>query len=448
MYPKGQAINRITANRSDSGFGQNILITKGGEKNIMTHFKRQVLSVLATGSLVLNLVTPVAASTTLEVSGNGSNSDSEIKLDRDNTTTVVQNNSAVVTNKVSANADTGSNSASDNTGGDVKVDTGNAKTDVSVTNSLNTNEAQVACCQSGDTDVLISGNGTKSDNTVELRQDNKTGVFQDNAAKVENKIDADAKTGKNDADDNTGGDISIDTGNAETTVAVSTTANANRAVVGGGMGDQSGVVSAKILGNGSYSDNEIKLDLDHETAVVQDNFAHVRNHVNADADTGYNDADDNTGGEVSVDTGDATADVTIDNMVNFNAAEVDCGCLLDISAKVHGNGTDSDNEIKGYFDDAVEVFQGGKEGAGNEAELYNHAYADAGTGKNDADDNTGSVYGGDPSIDTGDAHSTTEIGNSGNVNVYGHVADWEMPEFDFNFNVSLSLSQLMALLGN
>ncbi len=414
----------------------------------MTHFKRQVLSVLATGSLVLNLVTPVAASTTLEVSGNGSNSDSEIKLDRDNTTTVVQNNSAVVTNKVSANADTGNNSASDNTGGDVKVDTGDAKTDVSVSNNLNTNEAKVECCQAGDTDVLISGNGTKSDNKVELDQDNKTSVFQDNAAKVENKIDADAKTGKNDADDNTGGDVEINTGDADTTVTVSTTANANKAQVGGGAGDQSGEVSAKILGNGSYSDNEIKLDLDHETAVVQDNFASVKNHVDAGADTGYNEADDNTGGEVSVDTGDATADVTIDNMVNFNAAEVDCGCLLDISAKVGGNGTDSDNEIKGYFDDAVEVFQGGKEGAGNEARLYNDADADATTGKNDADDNTGSVYGGDPSIDTGSATSTTEIGNSGNVNVYGDVGGWEVPEFDFNFNVSLSLSQLMALLGN
>lgn len=416
----------------------------------MTHFKRQVLSVLATGSLVLNLVTPVAASTTLEVTGNGSHSDSEIKIDRDDSTTVVQNNNAVVTNTVSATADTGSNSASDNTGGDVKVDTGNAKTTVNVTNSLNTNAAQVDCCQSGDTDVLIGGNGTKSDNKVELDQNNKTGVFQENTATVVNNVDADAKTGSNDADDNTGGDVKIDTGDAETKVTVSTTANANQAQVGGGAGAQGGTVSAKILGNGSYSDNTIKLDLDHETAVVQDNLALVTNYVDADAKTGYNDADDNTGGEVAIDTGDAKADVTIDNMVNFNAAEVDCGCLLDITAKVHGNGTDSDNEIKGYFDDETEVFQGGKDGAGNTAVLSNVGYADAKTGANDAEDNTGSVEGGDPSIDTGDATSKTTVENSGNVNVFGDIEAWEMPEvdFDFNLSLSLSLSQLMALLGN
>lgn len=423
----------------------------------MNKLYKQFVSVMATGSMLLNIVTPVSA-VTLEITGNGSDSDSEIKLDVDHTTSVVQSNNADVYNEIHASADTGGNNADDNTGGDVNIETGDATTEVKVENTLNSNTASVDCCQSQDVDVLISGNGSGSDNDVDLDmndgKDGGTFVGQYNYADVTNKVYADSDTGDNDANDNTGGDVEVITGDASTSVSVSTTANANWAKVGGNGDGEGGSVSLRILGNGSDSDNEIELDLDSALALVQSNVADVFNKVDADADTGDNDADDNTGGTVSIETGDADTTVEVDNMVNFNWADVDCGCVFDVLAKIAGNGEDTDNDIKAYLDDTLEVFQDncGTQGVKTVQELYeceleNKVDADADTGDNDADDNTGGVEG-DPSIETGDASTDVGVSNSGNSNVFGSETPGDWPEFDFNFNISLSWAQLMALLGN
>jgi hypothetical protein len=93
-------------------------------------------------------------------------------------------------------------------------------------------------------EVLISGNGSNSDNTVDLKMGQLTEVFQENEADVTNLVWADSDTGGNNAEDNTGGSVSIDTGNASTTVGLSTSANANSASVGGGSG--TGSLSAMI----------------------------------------------------------------------------------------------------------------------------------------------------------------------------------------------------------
>ena len=412
----------------------------------MTKLRNKVLAALSAGAMLLSVVSPVlAAETTLEISGNGSDSDSTINLGQSNTTAVVQSNNANVTNDVVANADSGHNDANRNTGGDVTVDTGDAKTDVKVSNSLNSNTASVDCCGANDTSVLISGNGDKSDNDVNLTESSKTEVYQDNKAYVKNDIDADANSGKNDANRNTGGSVEVATGDATANVDVSTTANANWAKVGGD--GSSSLVDVRILGNGADSDNTVNLGLGNSTILRQDNSAYVKNYIDADADSGHNDANRNTGGDVLIDTGDATADVEVDNMVNFNWADVDCGCLLDVLAKIAGNGADSDNDIKAKLNNSLNVFQdncGKREGC----KLDNDVYADADSGENDANRNTGSPAGGDPSVITGDADTFVDVSNSGNSNAYGADPDFEWPAFDFNFNFSFDLSDLLALLGH
>ncbi|OGG23646.1 hypothetical protein A3A79_00360 [Candidatus Gottesmanbacteria bacterium RIFCSPLOWO2_01_FULL_43_11b] len=412
----------------------------------MNKLYKQFVSVLATGSLLLSVVAPVSA-TTLEISGNGSSSDNDITFDVDQTTSVTQTNDADVYNNIDAEAKTGGNDANDNTGGDVSIETGDATTEVKAATTVNSNSASVDCCATQDVDVLISGNGSDSDNTVDLdiNQDSKSGTYvkQTNTADVTNEVDADAKTGWNDAEDNTGGDVSIETGDAETSVTLSTTANANWAQVGDG--GQGSAVSLKILGNGTHSDNDIDLDLDSLISVIQSNDADVYNDVDANAKTGGNDANDNTGGDVSIETGDAETTVEVDNMVNFNWADVDCGCLFDVLGKIAGNGSDSDNTITA--DLYPELFVDQDNTALGSGGLNNDIDADAKTGHNDAEDNTGSVEGGDPSIETGDAESTVEVSNAGNSNVFGEDVPSDWPEFEFNFNLTLSWSQLMALLG-
>lgn len=414
----------------------------------MNTFKRKVLSVIAAGSMLLN-ATPAFATTTIEISGNGADSTNKAYVDVAQTTTVVQSNNADVYNKVDADADTGGNTASKNTGGEVSIETGDASTDVNVENTLNSNTASINCCDAGDVDVLISGNGANSYNKADLDVNQgkqySTFVDQNNNAEVKNKIYADADTGDNKANKNTGGDVTIKTGDADTSVNVSTTANANWANVGGGQG-QGGTLSMRILDNGADSTNKIYLDFASVVALTQDNYADVYNKVDADADTGDNKANENTGGEVAIETGDATVDVGIDNMVNFNWADVDCGCLFDVLAKVAGNGYNTENKIKADLTDSLVVFQGNCAESHEDCEIDNKVYADADSGDNKAKKNTGES-GSDPSITTGDADTSVDVSNAGNSNVFGSEAPSDWPEFDFNFNVSLSWSQLLALLG-
>ncbi|MEK7550733.1 MAG: hypothetical protein AAB535_03030 [Patescibacteria group bacterium] len=423
----------------------------------MNKFQKALASALATGAILANTVLPVLAQTTIVISGNGTNSDNTSNVSFTQSTTVVQSNVADVNNDVYADADTGDNDAKDNTGGDVSIKTGDADVDVNVENTLNSNSAQVDCCQGGDTEILISGNGSDTDNDANVTLDNSTTVFQDNYADVTNKVDAYADTGDNDAKDNTGGSVSIDTGDAETSVTLATTANANSATVGGSGSGSGGSLSVRILGNGTNSDNTINLALLGSLALIQGNVADVLNDVYADADTGNNDAKDNTGGEVSIETGDASVDVSIDNMVNFNWADADCGCLLsDLLVKIADNGSDTDNDINATLGSLLTVFQGncagdGPSGAGSlgdsDCGLDNIVDAYADTGDNKAKDNTGDP-GDDPSVVTGDASTGVEIENSGNSNVYGAVSEWELPEWDFNFNFSFDLSDLLDWLSD
>lgn len=399
----------------------------------MTNLKKQLVSAAAAGAMLFNVAGPAFATegTTIMINGNGAGSDNWATVNQANTTTVSQNNNAYVTNNVNADAKTGGNDANFNTGGNTVIGTGNATTDVNVDNNLNRNAASVDCCVGGNTNVEISGNGAFSDNGVTLSTANTNVVDQDNNARVRNNIDTDAKTGGNDANLNTGGDVIIVTGNAKATANVSTTANVNSAVVGGGLGSSNPSASFVISGNGAFSDNYLTAYLANTTVVDQDNRARVYNDVDADANTGYNDAGFNTGGDVVIDTGHATADVDVDNAVNFNHADVDCGCVWDVLAKIAGNGAKSDSIAYLTLASTQAV------GQDNYAKLKNDLDADAKTGKNEVNKNTGEADS-DPAVVTGDAHTTTNVSNTGNVNTVGDFGfDLpEMPDVDFSFNLA------------
>lgn len=396
---------------------------------------KRLTTAIATGAVLLNALTPAAFATTIEVSGNGAYADNVVKVASQNTTVVEQNNTANVNNKVSSSASTGGNSASFNTGGDSVVKTGDAKSDTTIVNDLNTNKAVVEGCGScagGDVDITIEKNGAYSDNIVKVADVNETYVSQDNSAKVVNAVNADAKTGKNDANFNTNGDSVIVTGDATTNVDVSTKANKNVATVGGGNGSSNGS-SVEIAENGAYSDNIVKLN-DHSAVVLsQDNKAKIKNYVDAESATGKNDANFNTGEEVAIVTGDAKTDVDVENKVNFNAADVDCECLLsDLSVEINKNGAQSDNKVKA--DDASDLFVY----SDNVAKLFNDVEGDAYTGKNDSDYNTG-----DPLVSTGDATSSTDVSNNGNVNLFNQGASAHLPG-DWDVDVEFDFSALLA----
>src|SRR3990167_758457 len=296
-----------------------------------------------------------------------------------------------------------------------------------------------------ETSIEVTGNGYNSDNTAVVTQTNTTNVIQSNSATVVNYIDADADTGDNDANYNTGGDVVVSTGNAKTYVDVATTANSNLALVGGN-GAQAGGVSALITGNGYNADSDLTLTHVKTINIAQDNWAWVDNHVDAEAETGDNDANYNTGGDAAILTGNALTDIDIDNHVNFNAADVDCGCLFDLDAKIGANGADTDNDILAAFIDSLYIDQGFL--YGNIASLSNHVDTDSDTGENDVEKNTG-LPEGDPFVLTGDSASYVDVENSGNVNLYGDFGGFhmpELPELDLQFSLSLNWSHLLGLL--
>ena len=101
----------------------------------------------------------------------------------------------------------------------------------------------------------------------------------------------------------------------------------------------------------------------------------LTNDVDADAKTGENEAEFNTGGDVMIDTGDAKVIAEVDNSVNFNYADVDCGCTWDVTAKIAGNGAEADTHHKRYHQDkgdniiALNLNSGQAVGQGNDANL-------------------------------------------------------------------------------
>src|SRR5688572_8002304 len=77
----------------------------------------------------------------------------------------------------------------------------------------------------GQLNVEISGNGSDSDNTLNLGSTSSTVVTQSNTANISNNVQVNADTGGNDAEDNTGGDVAVTTGDSDVSVGISNTAN-------------------------------------------------------------------------------------------------------------------------------------------------------------------------------------------------------------------------------
>ena len=433
----------------------------------MTKLQKTIATATAASAILLQSALPAFA-VDLVITGNGSDSDSDIEFQSSNETVISQVNKTEVENKIKVSADTGNNSASDNTGGDIHLETGDADVHVEIENVLNSNVAEVESCGSciGDAYVEISGNGEGSNNKARLGILNQTALFQDNDADVDNDVKVDAETGNNKADDNTGADVVVVTGDVDVWVEASTYANSNAASLGASDGDGSDVGVA-IIGNGSDTKNGVELALLRGVSVVQDNQTEIENDFEIWGSSGDNSASDNTGGDIAIGTGDVYITALVDNMAGFNFyADGDC-CFDDVWAKIGENGTESENFIKASLDTFEEVFQenscGGKrmrpngllsffggDHHGDDACFENELALDGYTGGNKADDNTGDAES-DPIILTGDADVWVEVGNEGGSNVVGGDFEWPWgdsnPTSGLNLDISIDLGDLLDYLG-
>lgn len=114
-----------------------------------------------------------------------------------------------------------------------------------------------------------------------------------------------------------------------------------------------------VSGNGAFSHNSVDVNQTHRTTITQHNNADIRNSVRIHSNTGYNNANFNTGGDVYVRTGNINNSVRIHNVANVN------GVLGNRSDRdgyliVYVNNPDRDRyiHIRGdlYFDRVLRIF--------------------------------------------------------------------------------------------
>jgi len=387
---------------------------------------KRILTAIATGAVLVNALAPMAFASTITVSGNGENSTSNVGVSTNSTVQVQQSNNANISNNVNSNSSTGGNSSNGNTGGSTSITTGNATANTTVTNAANLNKADLSnCgCSNSGTNVTVKGNGEDSNNTVGVTNANSVYVNQTNDANFSNHVDSKAQTGGNDATSNTGGNTSINTGDANATVTVSNAANANVASVGNGVNGAAGGSSVTIKGNGENSSNVVGLEQGSAIVLAQSNDANFKNNVDADAKSGHNTANGNTDGNVSVTTGDAKTKDTVDNAANFNAADLNCGCVLDgLNVDIDKNGEDSWNAVEADANNVVAPEQANDQG------FWNNVDGNSKTGDNTAVSNTD----GSTTVTTNAGTSKTDVNNAGNVNTIGNVGGISVgTTFDFS----------------
>lgn len=388
------------------------------------------------GAMLLSSVAPFAAADlTVTQTGNGAFSSNNTTVNQSSTTNVNQNNDANITNNVTSNANSGGNSAGFNTGGEVTIGTGAATTSTAVTNNVNSNVANVTPCGGcdGNTSLNISGNGAVSDNSISVDKNSMTNLNQQNNANVTNDVSSKANSGKNTADFNTGGDVTIGTGPAITSVDVRTNANRNVASIGSN-GGRGGDLDVNVTGNGAFSDNGVDVDLDKNVNLNQNNNASIYNDVDVKANSGDNGAFANTGGDVVIGTGSARARAVVDNAVNFNWANLEACCVAgDVNVKIAGNGAGgfgfgNNSLFGGSADNSVNLDLSNDQNVGqnNDAALMNGVYANAKSGYNSVDFSVG-FDGTDPSILTGAAEDVTVVSNTGNTNTFGSGSSSPFP---------------------
>lgn len=189
----------------------------------MNNYSKKLSAAVAMAAVIGSALAPVAMADSINISGNGMNSNNTVVVTNSNVTTVNQTNHSLIVNGISAVSNSGGNTANGNTGDDVNVTSGNATTNVTVNNTGPSNDADLPeCgCPTHNTTVNIEKNGKNTTNTVVETNTNALLVNQKNRSAIINMIGAKAKSGKNKANGNTGsGDTTVKAGNATTNVVV------------------------------------------------------------------------------------------------------------------------------------------------------------------------------------------------------------------------------------
>ncbi len=290
------------------------------KKNRNNTLKKVVSSLVLGVFLFVLTVHPLFAATEFVIEGNGDNSQNSINYTQEKSETVQQSNEANIDNNVNQEANTGGNSASSNTGGEVNIETGDATSNTQIENSGNHSVYESECCPNGDSSLVISGNGSGSTNNIGYTSNNTSKIIINNLMNTTNNISITANTGDNEADSNNG-DVSITTGKAKINAKVENK-NINLAYIKGSQG--TGSFNVKVSGNGVDSTNDVIVNNSLNTDIVVNNRLDLINNLRFSAITGNNSANRNNG-KVSISTGDVMLDIILKNKdINVSQIVLEC----------------------------------------------------------------------------------------------------------------------------
>lgn len=273
----------------------------------------------------------------------GSSSDNEAANNFQAVIDVLIENGVDIENLINSSANSGGNTASDNTGS-AFIQTGDAAVLATLLNLANTNvygtdalnilyqdiygdfagnidlssATPYSLITAGDPIVLSSSNdttGSNSDNEALNSSSLTVDIFNDNDGILDNNLDLAAITGANTASDNTG-NATIQTGDAEVIANLVNLLNTNVFtdsfylgvinVFGNWLGNlilptyptatnsHDSSINSDNSFTGSNSDNTTTNDLNSEQNIENENDAEINNSFDLAAETGSNTADDNT----------------------------------------------------------------------------------------------------------------------------------------------------------
>lgn len=148
----------------------------------------------------------------LSISGNGSDSQSEIQTTQTTETQITQSNGGEISNNIENSANSGENTASANSG-DTSISTGDNTVDTSVSNTANISQTDLTYCPGqGESSIEISGNGSDSQNSVNTSSSDTTDLNINQTAEIKNNLNIEANSGDNSASSNNG-NVTVETGN-------------------------------------------------------------------------------------------------------------------------------------------------------------------------------------------------------------------------------------------
>lgn len=192
---------------------------------------RKISFGVVSSAIGLLLLAAPALAASIEISGNGADSDNSATVDQTSSTVIVQENSSDFTNNVRQRGNTGRNRANSNTGGDVDIDTGDASNSADVTNTGGGNSATIKKAPPDLPNVDIKDNGAGSTNTAGATWTDSTVGVQENSCTKSNRLRQRGRTGRNRANNNTGGTVKIKTGKVTNNKTVTNTCDPNTLVI-------------------------------------------------------------------------------------------------------------------------------------------------------------------------------------------------------------------------